>query len=257
MIEEMSGKKRSSLQFRILTARKDKSRIQNLPYFNPMGRCYMWGSRRLIGCHDLLKSVVWPHYTRPRGSSEISRGTRGSGMQRGKVVDTELFLLYHKASIGVLNPYTSKILKLLKKLKWTVLDTQRVVAHPYYRAGTAVDMVVRDKAGSTIFVEIKCGFHGVWETPVGNITLGDMDDIPNSAKYHALIQAAYGMWLGSFVSPRPDKGAVVRVHDEGVSVHDVPEYLTKPSTHATFESMCEFHCQPSKAWKKANPTKTP
>jgi len=256
---KQTQKRKKDTYARIMMARGKLAKARGEPYFNIMGGCYYSTGRKLKGCTELLSSHFWSHYSAPHtpGNGMGTPRSQGWGMNRGKRVDTELFLLSCGVTIGQLHHYTAKVMSLLRQFSWTIIAGQHVVAHPTYRVGTAADLVVRDREGKIIYLEIKCGYSGTWEASRSHITVGKHSDLDNSPKYHALLQLAFTMWLGAMGSAyRPDSGYVVRVHDGGISLHEMRDWLLKDDIVSDFERLCASQCPPAKTKKRKAPKAT-
>lgn len=247
-------RRRADMSRRIICAKAKVSKARGDAYFNHIGRCFVSTGRRLKGCREILTSTFWSNYRQPKVAREGS-GQRGSGWGhfRGKRVDTELTLFSCGIVLDPIHDYTRKVIALLRQKSWKIVEGQHVVAHPYFRVGTAADLVVKDPSGRVIYLEVKCGYHEVWDQSCVSMSVGDFYEVPNCPKFHSLVQLAFTMWLGGFGSKhQPTTGYVVRVHDGGISLHELPEFLRHESVTQNFEDMCTGTCMPSKAWRAEN-----
>ncbi len=195
-------KKRKSAPKRKAKARKpvDRTRLRLGSFSTPGGKrafCYRKGRVVFSGVHRFLhKEFLPPNADAVRagmhGDGTNHRGAKRMGISTGRQVAKWANGNGRVFPPGGGNRFFKAIVDALNTWKLTPVAGEFLVNCDKMRVATGVDLVTSRADGSIVLVEIKCGSNGIWDSPMRGKLRGPpvVRAMPNTAKYHAILQAA-------------------------------------------------------------------
>lgn len=113
------------------------------------------------------------------------------------------------------DPKFCYITEVLKKNRWIPYKAQVPVGSEELRLATRVDLIVKDVFGTTILLEIKCGFDDYFTVANQGNMLYPYDTIPASCQNHAYLQLLFTeyMYLQSFEEPNGIQSYLLHVFE--------------------------------------------
>ncbi len=188
------------------------------------------GSRDMPGrgLTAALREAFFPEYDyavalsrRPRPAR---RGKPGEGgLRRGRRVDAEISAWADRGRLPrEAHNFTKKFVKFCEMQRWTPAASQVVVGDPALGLATMLDVVLVTEARELVVIEVKCGFAGVHDVPLGFMR-SPFSRYNDSPRNQHLLQLGFGVaffkktFSGVF-GKTPLAAYLVRIVESGVEV---------------------------------------
>ena len=192
-------------------------------WFDPRIKAYRCGYLPMKGVRPLLEKWFYPRFKVPEHKSGDKDAWRG--LQRGRLVDREITCwANHKPTKH--SKFTRMLIQAFKTWGWRPVKAQVVVGHDRALVGTAVDLLVRDKRGRFVVVEIKCGGEGYLTKSAGALE-APLQTVPNCTLFHYILQLLITQLLFKRVYKKHSLAYVVVVSNAGVRRYSPSAYSWK------------------------------
>lgn len=117
--------------------------------------------------------------------------------------------------------YTQRLIQKFKEWGWKPVQGQYCVGTLSTGVGTAIDLLMRDREGRLVAVELKCGFDGYFQTPVAMMK-PPFQKIPCCPLNRARMQLLFGYALLLLSSNlRPASLYVINVNKSEIDAYKV------------------------------------
>ena len=136
----------------------------------------------------------------------IHRRSLQEGLAMGRRVDRELR--------DPSTPLGRLLRSEFAKRGWSLVGFQTLVAYPKRRVATQIDILARDSKHCLVAIEVKHGFHGIWDVHDKRMRrVGKY--FTNSPQHEALLQACMGAAAYEATYGEQAQACVVRHTDQG------------------------------------------
>lgn len=196
------------------------------------------------GLHKLLRKCFYPEFVFPRPREPEVKGAKGRPgkkkkspkemmYSRGRQIDNNLIKWTRSADPSKIpkrtHAWTKMLIAAFQKWGWSPLEAQGIVGIPEKRVATAFDLLMQNKKGEKVMVEVKSGFNGNFTTSNDQKLTKPLEDVESHPLNHALLQAS--VTASYFRNTRPDEPLkhvyVVLVNDRGCERFKPPEWMPK------------------------------
>jgi hypothetical protein len=136
--------------------------------------------------------------------------------KRGRDVDLEI-RRWVETGASVSHPYSKKFVMWVEYKKLVAVHAQLAVGDAKIR--TFIDVILKDRRGRHIVVEVKTGFHGYHDASSG-LMRKEFSFLSNSPRNQHLLQAAFSeqLYRRTCVNAPVSGSLVLRINDGGVHV---------------------------------------
>lgn len=166
--------------------------------------------------------------------ARMSKQKSSSSKRRGKKVDKQLMFLTENKSLRRTDPFVKKLWDAFSERGWKIVDCQFPVGCASIGVGTRIDMLLEDKNGDIVIVELKCGFEGyhtLYETQLD----GPLEGLSACCYNIHMATLVMSSWMffhcdHKYSKRRVSDSVLVIVNNSPVKIISIP----KPFLHNTF-----------------------
>jgi hypothetical protein len=168
------------------------------------------------GLTSYMRDRFYPDYV--FCGSKVLGGHSGHSdfYMRGRDVDLEI-RRWVETGASVSHPYSKKFVMWVEYKKLVAVHAQLAVGDAKIR--TFIDVILKDRRGRHIVVEVKTGFHGYHDASSG-LMRKEFSFLSNSPRNQHLLQAAFSeqLYRRTCVNAPVSGSLVLRINDGGVHV---------------------------------------
>ncbi len=211
------------------------------------------------GLHKMLRRCFYPNFvythdsnaaaaaTASASSSKVSKAKgrfrKGKGkdavFRRGRQIDSDLTKWTRSSAIPKrAHPWSKMLIAAFQKWGWAPLEAQGIVGIPERRLATAFDLLMKNKKGEKVLVEVKSGFTGTFTESRDQKMEKPLEKVDSHSLNHALLQASVtAAYFASYREEEVKHVYVVRVNEEGCERFAPPPWI--PSAMDAFKKFTD------------------